>query len=173
MIGSTDLLYKLMVLYMLNRVSFPLTKAQISDFMLEKEYTNFLTLQTVFAELTADSFVTEETIRNRTLLTITEEGRQSLSFFGSRIGSSIKQDIEDYLAANKLRMRSETSVQGNYYQTATNEFVAELTAKEKETTIVSLTLTVPTEEMAEDVCNNWQTKNEEIYRYLTGSLFGK
>ena len=30
-------LYKLIVLYMLDRVSFPLTGAQISDFMLEKE----------------------------------------------------------------------------------------------------------------------------------------
>lgn len=29
-------LYKLIVLYMLNRVDFPLTKAQITDFILEK-----------------------------------------------------------------------------------------------------------------------------------------
>lgn len=34
-------LYKLIVLYMLNRVSFPLTAAQISDFILTREYTNF------------------------------------------------------------------------------------------------------------------------------------
>ena len=30
-------LYKLIVLYMLNRVSFPITPAQISEFILEKE----------------------------------------------------------------------------------------------------------------------------------------
>lgn len=40
-------LYKLIVLYMLNRVTFPLTAAQVSDFILGKEYTNFLTLQQV------------------------------------------------------------------------------------------------------------------------------
>ena len=45
-------LYKLIVLYMLNRVTFPLTTAQVSDFILEKEYTNFLTLQQVINELT-------------------------------------------------------------------------------------------------------------------------
>ena len=38
-------LYKLIVLYMLNRVTFPLTAAQISDFILGREYTNFITLQ--------------------------------------------------------------------------------------------------------------------------------
>ena len=32
-------LYKLIVLYMLSCVDFPLTKAQIGDFILEKEYT--------------------------------------------------------------------------------------------------------------------------------------
>lgn len=45
-------LYKLIVLYMLNRVTFPLTAAQVSDFILGKEYTNFLTLQQVINELT-------------------------------------------------------------------------------------------------------------------------
>ena len=35
-------LYKLIVLYMLNRVDFPLTKAQITDFILEKEYKKLL-----------------------------------------------------------------------------------------------------------------------------------
>ena len=45
-------LYKLIVLYMLNRVTFPLTTAQVSDFILGKEYTNFLTLQQVINELT-------------------------------------------------------------------------------------------------------------------------
>ena len=32
---------KLIVLYMLNRAAFPITKAQIADFILEKEYMDF------------------------------------------------------------------------------------------------------------------------------------
>ena len=71
-------LYKLIVLYMLNRVTFPLTTAQISDFILEKEYTNFLTLQQVISELTDAGMVSSQSIRNRTHLTINEECRESL-----------------------------------------------------------------------------------------------
>ena len=37
--------YKLIVLYMLNRAAFPITKAQVADFILEKEYMDFFTLQ--------------------------------------------------------------------------------------------------------------------------------
>lgn len=38
-------LYKLIVLYMLEKVDFPLSNTQISDFFLEKEYTNYFTVQ--------------------------------------------------------------------------------------------------------------------------------
>ena len=66
-------LYKLIVLYMLNRVDFPLTKAQITDFILEKEYTTYMNLQSVLAQLRDSNMIMERTIRNRTQLLITEE----------------------------------------------------------------------------------------------------
>ena len=42
---DTLMLYKLMVLYMLNKVDFPLTNSQISEFILDKGYTNYFSLQ--------------------------------------------------------------------------------------------------------------------------------
>ena len=42
-------LYKLIILYMLDKVDFPLTNSQISEFVLDKGYTSrlFLNLRTV------------------------------------------------------------------------------------------------------------------------------
>ena len=65
-------LYKLMVLYMLNCVNFPLTTAQIAEFILDRDYTNFLTLQTVFSDLTETGLAQSKTILNRTQLSLTE-----------------------------------------------------------------------------------------------------
>ena len=84
-------LYKLIVLYMLNRVTFPLTAAQVSDFILGKEYTNFLTLQQVINELTDAGMIATQSIRNRTHLSITAEGKETLNFFENRIGDTIKR----------------------------------------------------------------------------------
>ena len=50
-------LYKLIILYMLDKVNFPLTSAQISEFILEKEYTTFLTLQQAISELSEDALI--------------------------------------------------------------------------------------------------------------------
>ena len=36
--------YKLIILYMLDKVDFPLTNTQISNFILEKGYTSYFTL---------------------------------------------------------------------------------------------------------------------------------
>ena len=38
-------LYKLIILYMLDKVDFPLTNAQISGFILDKGYTTYFKLQ--------------------------------------------------------------------------------------------------------------------------------
>ena len=45
------MIYKLIILYMLNKVTFPLTTAQIGDFLLGREYTGFLNLQQAISEL--------------------------------------------------------------------------------------------------------------------------
>ena len=164
-------LYKLIVLYMLNRVTFPMTTAQVSDFVLEREYTNFLTLQQVINELTDAGMISSETIRNRTHLSITDEGRNTLNFFQNRIGEAIKQEINTYFRENEFSLRNEVSVLGDYYKSTSGEFEAHLVAKDKGINLVDITLSVPAEEMAAAICDNWQKKNQEIYQYLIGQLF--
>lgn len=164
-------LYKLIVLYMLHRVSFPLTAAQVSDFVLEKEYTNFLTLQTVISELTEAEMISTKTTHNRTHLAITAEGEETLSFFENRIGDSIKEEIEEYFQEKEFALRNETSVISDYYKSTSGEYEAHLVAKDREIELVSITLSVPTEEMASNICDNWQNKNEAVYQYLIRELF--
>lgn len=164
-------LYKLIVLYMLNRVTFPLTTAQVSDFVLGKEYTNFLTLQQVINELTDAEMISPQSIRNRTHLAITDEGRETLSFFQNRISDAIKNDINNYFRENEFSLRNEVSVLGDYYKSTSGEYEAHLVAKDRGIKLVDITLSVPTEELAASICDNWQTKNEEIYMYLTKELF--
>ncbi len=171
MIQDTLTLYKLIVLYMLNRVAFPMTAAQVSDFILEREYTNFLTLQQVINELADAGLISSETIRNRTHLTITDEGRETLNFFQNRISEAIKQEINAYFRENEYALRNEISVLGNYYKSTSGEYEAHLIAKDRDISLVDITISVPDEGTAASICDNWQKKNQEIYRYLTQELF--
>lgn len=164
-------LYKLIVLYMLNRVSFPLTAAQISDFILTREYTNFLTLQQVIRELTDTGLVDAKTVRNRTQLLLTKDGKQTLDFFSQQISASIRQEIDEYLKENEMELRNEVSILADYYKSTSGEYEAHLKAKEGNVTLVDLIISVPVEETAAAICDNWQKKNQEIYQYLIEQLF--
>ena len=164
-------LYKLILLYMLNRVTFPMTAAQVSDYILDREYTNYLTLQQVIHELLEARLISSKTAHNRTLLSITSEGRQTLHFFQNRISDAIKEDIDTYFRENEYELRNEVSVLGNYYKSTSGEFEAHLVAQERGITLVDITLSVPMENTAAAICDNWQKKNQEIYQYLVEQLF--
>ena len=44
-------IYKLTILYMLDKAGFPLSNTQISNFFLEKEYTDYFRVQEVIGDL--------------------------------------------------------------------------------------------------------------------------
>lgn len=164
-------LYKLIVLYMLNRVDFPLTKAQIGDFILEKEYTNFITLQQAISELIDADMLKAKSIRNRTHLEITKDGIETLEFFSNRISTQIKDEIDAYFVENKFQLKNEVSVISNYYKSTTGEYEANLIIKEKKINLVNLTMSVPSEEIAASICEKWEAANQEVYSFLVNKLF--
>ncbi len=164
-------LYKLIVLYMLDKVSFKLTNAQISDFILEKEYTSYMTLQQVISDLLDTELIKADTSMNRTYYSITQEGQSTLSYFGNRISDAIRGEIDAFLSEKHLELKNEASITANYYKSVSGEYEAELTAKEKDVVLVNIRLSVPTQDMAEAVCDGWYHKNEQIYKYLMQELF--
>lgn len=164
-------LYKLIVLYMLERVDFPLTKAQVGDFILEKEYTTFLTLQQAISELIDADMIKAKSIRNRTHLEITDEGRETLEFFGNRISSQIKEEINAYFVENKFQLKNEVSIISNFYKSTTGEYEANLIIKEKKINLVDITMSVPTEDMAQSICEKWEGASQEVYAFLVDKLF--
>lgn len=164
-------LYKLIVLYMLDKVKFKLTNAQISSFILEKEYTSYMTLQQVISDLLDAELVKADTLMNRTYFSITDEGHNTLSYFGNRISDAIINDIDTFLREKHLELKNEASITANYYKSTSGEFETELIAKEKDIELVNIKLSVPTEEMAETICDGWYNKNQQIYKYLMQELF--
>ncbi len=171
MAQDTFTLYKLIVLYMLDHVTFPLTKAQIGDFILGRDYTNFLTLQQVIAELIDAELIHAKSLRNRTYLEITAEGKNTLSYFSGRINHSIREDVAAFFAEHEIDMRNESAVRADYNKAASGEYEAHLAVKEKDATVVDITLSVPDESTAAAICDNWQAKSQSVYQFLVSELF--
>lgn len=91
MATDASTLYKLIILYMLDRVNSPMTNAQISEFVLEKGYTTYFTLQEVLNTLISDGFITEESYHSSTHYTITDSGRETINFLSIRYPHQLYQ----------------------------------------------------------------------------------
>ncbi len=163
-------LYKLIILYMLDRVDFPLSNSQISDFMLNKEYTTYFKLQQALSELIDAGFIQEEPIRNRTLYTLTEDGASTIELFRKNISHAIRQDVNDYLMEKQYDLKSEVSVKSDYYRNTNQEYSVHCQVMEHALPLIDLTVTVPSEEEAKAAADNWQKKNQEIYAQIMASL---
>ncbi len=168
--AEAQTLYKLIVLSMLNRVDFSLTNAQISDFILTKEYTNYFTLQQVLSELVETGLAEEHTVRNSTYYQITEKGKETLNFFGHMVSSAIQEDISRYFKENAIALREEMSIRADYFENNHEEYSVRLRALEKDSAVIDLTLSVPTENQANAICDNWKKKNQKIYAFLMQEL---
>ena len=97
MLSEPLTLYKLMILYMLKQVKFPLSNSQISEFFLDNEYTTYFTLQQALSELLESTLIRVETTRNSTRYEITREGEDTLTFFGKKISEAIVEDMDRFL----------------------------------------------------------------------------
>jgi predicted transcriptional regulator len=95
MASEAATLYKLMLLYILNKVDFEITNTQLTEFLLEKQYTNYFHVQTALSELVEEDLCRCKKIRNSTYYKITEMGRKTLGFFKNDISESIRQEMDD------------------------------------------------------------------------------
>jgi hypothetical protein len=163
-------LYKLIILYMLNKVNFPLTNAQFSSFLLEKEYTTYFTLQQAISELIDSDLIKVSTIRNSSHYSITENGLHTLTFFQKKISVPIRQEIDDFLFHNKYELRNEVSVIADYLKNTNQEYVVQCRVKEKYSDVINITLTVPDKAQAIAMCKNWEKKNHLIYDFIMTEL---
>lgn len=163
-------LYKLIVLYMLNKVSFPLTNAQISEFIIEKEYTNYFTLQQVLSELLETGLARVKTTGSTSSYHITEQGAETLGFFSNRISEPIRQEIDSYLEEHKYELRSEAGILSDYYKSTSGNYIVHCQLKEDAEPLIELNLSVPDQKIAEHMCMKWKTLSEDIYAYIIGEL---
>lgn len=163
-------LYKLIILYMLEKVDFPLTNAQISDFILDQGYTTYFKLQQSIAELLESGFIREESTHSRTFYHLTEEGAETIQFFRNKISDAIQNDIDTFLAEKHYELKNEVSVKADYFPTAAKEYSVRCQVIENSQPLIELTLTVPSEAEAETISNNWNKKNQEIYAWIMQNL---
>ncbi|SEA32728.1 protein of unknown function [Oribacterium sp. KHPX15] len=170
MITEPITLYKLMILYLLKTVNYPLTNNQLSGFFLDYEYTTYFTLQQAISELDDAGFIKTHQSKKSTRYEITQEGSNTVDLFGNDISSGAIKDMDDFLKENKIKLRQESSNFTDYYATEGGDYIVHAEVREENSILYALDINVPDKESAERMCVRWSEKNQEIYAFIVKQL---
>lgn len=163
-------IYKLTILYMLDRVDFPLSNSQISNFFLEQDYTDYFRVQEVLSDLERAELITAKSAHASTQYMLTAAGRETLGFFKDKITEGIAADVARFFEKNQFAMKRENSIVADYYKTTGSRYAVRCQVFSDGAPVIDLTLTVRTKEQAEAACANWKKQNQDVYAYLMDIL---
>ena len=170
MVSDPNTTFKLMMLYMMNRLDGSLTNAQLSEFFTVNQYTDYFNFQKTLSELCECGFTDKETIHNTTYYSITPEGYETLSLFKHQIPASWLSEINKYLDENEYKIRNDVGMRANYYKSTDGDYIASCQVLEGKTLLFELNLSLPSEDEAKHVCACWPNTSEEIYAYIVKTL---
>ncbi len=163
-------LYKLMNLYMLKQVNFPLTNAQITDFFLSRNTPTYFTLQQALTELLEAGLVAQRDQPQQHPLRDHPRGEETLSFFGKKISPAIIEDIDEYLKENQFRLRERGGPGSDFYKSTNQDYIVHCEVREGKTPLIQLDISVPDKEQAEAMCSHWRDTSQEIYAFVMRTL---
>lgn len=168
--SETYTLYKLIILFILQKVDSPLSNAQISDFILDKGYTNYFILQQVLGDMLDANLIKLEKTPNRTIYHLTEEGLETITYFSHKISPAIQGDVLTFLKEKQYELKEAFSVKATYFRNTSHEYTVRCLIQENGSNLIDMNIIVPTENEAETIVSNWNKKNQEIYACIMQHL---
>ena len=167
-------IYKLIILYLLDKADGEIAMDRLSSFLLEKGYVNFVnfvSLMQTYAEIEKSGLVRSRNSGDRCFYRITSDGRQTLRIFKADLGREITKQADDFLRSEGTVLRSEQSVRADCIPAENGMYNVILKVMERTDSVMEIRLQVPDKGLAEEICRRWPEKNEKIYNSLIENLF--
>ena len=144
--------YKLIILYLLDKIGGEIAMDRLSSFLLERGYVNFVSLFQTYAEIEDSGLV-----RSRV--------------FRTELGAEIRQQADAFLRAEGTALNNDQSVRADCVPAEDGMYNAVLKVLEKGSPVLEIRIQVPDKSLAEEICRKWPLKNEKIYNSLIENLF--
>ena len=163
--------YKLIILYMLDRAEGDVTQAMLSTFLLESGYANFVSLAESYAQLEKRDLIRIYMEGEKKFLSLTDAGREALTFFCTRLNPQIRKQVDEWLVEHGRQIREDREVTAVYERMVSGVYEVRMSVKERGVTLLEVKLSVPDAASAEAIAGRWNEKNAGIYQYLIENLF--
>ena len=166
---------KLLILYLINRMELSMSRAQITDFVISKDFMNHFLLEETLADMTDQGLLdfTQENAQDvkTTRYTISNEGITSLEFFEEHIPKPVRKLIDQYVIENRGKVKRDYEVSATYFPNIEhNDFQVKCGVYEDRRVLLELSISVDTREQAKILQNNWHGDASGLYQRIMDAL---
>ena len=160
---------KLMILYLLRNLDFPLNHSGLSNFFLDK-YASYILFQEMVSELIDTKLIEEIRTKTSVCYKATKDGIDTVDTFINEIDEAHKNEIDEYIKENKYRIKERTSVIADYTEGRNDSILVSLKIMEDNNEVINISLDVPSIDVARTICDKWKLKSKNIYQYFIKEL---
>ncbi|WP_234119028.1 DUF4364 family protein [Clostridium hydrogenum] len=161
---------KLLLLYILNELKFPISKNQLTEIILENNFMNYFILQQYILELISSNFVESVEQDGKNRISITASGIKVLNLFSNRLMDDKKSLVDKYINVNMNNIKNAISITADYTIENKNSYIVNLKAKESDITLIEVKLNVVSNKQARELCAKWKNSSSDLYTKIISLL---
>jgi len=163
-----DIENKLIILYLINRMELSMSRAQITDFVIAKDYMNYFVLEQSLSEMVEQGLLetTNENAQdaNTTRYAVTNNGLITLEFFENRVPRAFRNAINQYVEANRGKVKRDYEITATYFPNVENDdFQVKCGVYEDKRVLLELSVAVETREQAKLLQSKWRANASATY----------
>jgi DNA-binding PadR family transcriptional regulator len=172
-----DIENKLLLLYLINMMDLPMSRSQITDFIIQKDLMNHFTLEQNLTDMVARGFLdatTENTQdENTTRYALTEEGLTNLELLDAQIPRPVRSVITQYVEDNRGKIKKGFEKTAHYFPNVENdEYIVKCGVYDDKRGSMLMEIQVPvvTREQAKHIQTNWNENYNSLYQKILSIL---
>lgn len=161
---------KLILLYIIEKISIPVSNLQITKLIMENNLMNYFFLQQYLNEMSEDKFLYNEIENGKTYYTITSLGKNTLKYLDYLIPPGVKSRIDIKTKNITQKIRNETFIAADFIPESENKYMVSCSVREDDFTLIELKIAVGNRNDARNICDNWKNHSHQIYGEIINNL---
>ena len=167
---------KLTMLFVIDKMEIPLTEDSILDICSVKNtwIKNYMDCKAIIHDLVENKLLYKIGNENdeKELFALTYEGRECLSHLYKRIELEKREEISNFLQANRLNVKSSQEYSATYSKNEDGSYTVELKIYEPLITkpMFSLNIKAPSRQAANEAIHKWKVNAPTIYEIIFEKL---
>lgn len=154
---------KLLLLYILQKIKFPIFNSQLTEIVLENNFMNYFTFQQYISELLSSNFLIFIDENSKQRIKLTEKGIKVLELFSSRISSDKIEKADKYIKNKITTIKKDVTITADYTIDNGNSYIVNLKASENSITLMEINVNMASNKQARDLCAKWKENSTQLY----------